>query len=233
MTFKVFKIGLRQIVRDGILVLILPAPILIGFLSKLGIPILNNILIEHFSFSLMPWYNLIDCALITLTPMFICLISAFLLLDERDEGIGLYYEITPIEGYSYLLSRIGMPMGFSFIYSFLICLIFKISNISMVQIIESSIINILMATSLTMLMVSLASNKLEGLAISKIVSLTLFAIFIPWFIKEPYQYLFAFLPSFWAGKIMVDGAGIIVFGIGLIICLVWIFILFRIFIKKY
>ena len=53
---------------------------------------------------------MIDGFLLCLTPMFMAMICAFLLLEERDDGLCAYYQITPAAGKAYLAARIGIPM---------------------------------------------------------------------------------------------------------------------------
>ncbi len=101
-TLYLFRVGLRQISRDGMLFALLPAPVLLGLVLKLGVPLLP--------FSIQPWYGLADGVLICLTPALTGMISAFLLLEERDTGVAAFYQVTPAAGYSYLLARLGIQL---------------------------------------------------------------------------------------------------------------------------
>ena len=129
-TGKLFKIGLRQIAKDGMLLVLIPAPFLAGIFFKFAIPYINTILIKKFAFSITPWYGLMDGMLICLTPMFVAMISAFLLLEERDEGLSAFYQITPAEGRSYLFARIGLPMIWAFFITMTVAAVFKLSSFS-------------------------------------------------------------------------------------------------------
>jgi len=62
--------------------------------------------------------------------MLIAMVSAFLLLEERDEGIIAFYQITPAEGYAYLTALPSFWIGklifdgtsiFSFMFGLLTC----------------------------------------------------------------------------------------------------------------
>lgn len=231
-TIQLFKIGLKQILKDGMLLVLIPAPFLVGLFFKLGIPYINQWLIQQFSFSIIPWYGLIDGMLICLTPMFVAMISAFLLLEERDEGVNAFYQITPAEGYSYLYARIGFPMLWAFLVTIVISAVFNISDLSVGVIFLSAIISNLTGIFLAMMVVSLANNRVEGLAFSKLMGISFLGLILIWFIPRSYFFLMAFLPSFWIGKLLMEGADFLSFIGGVLTCSVWIAIFTRRFIKK-
>lgn len=58
-----------------------------------------------------------------------------------------------------------------------------------------------------MMVISAAGNRVEGLALSKLMGLSFTGLILIWFIPAPYHYILALLPSFWIGKILIDGAG--------------------------
>ena len=43
-TLKLFQIGLRQVLKDGMLLVLMPAPFLVGLIFKFAIPVVNIIL---------------------------------------------------------------------------------------------------------------------------------------------------------------------------------------------
>ncbi len=231
-TYKLFQIGLRQTIRDGMLLMLIPAPFLLGFVLRILMPIINELVWKYFAFSIKPWYPLADGMMLTLTPMLPAIGSAFLLLEERDEGIGGYYQITPIQGYSYLSARIGFPMLYAFISSLIVTALFGLSGLTFMQIFEGGIISTLMGIALSMLVVSFANNKVEGLAISKLSGIFLLGIFVTWFVPVPYKYLGAFLPSFWVGEILWQGTSSFLLLSGLSTSILYIITLIYKFLNK-
>lgn len=231
-TVKLFQIGIRQITRDGMLLVLLPAPFLAGLVFKFVIPFANQILEDKLSFSLMPWYKLVDALLICLTPMLMAMVSAFLLLEERDEGIGAFYQITPSEGYAYLMARIGFPMVYSLLVTGLAAIAFNISGLTIGMITCNSFISALTGSALAMMIVSIAGNRVEGLALSKLAGIILLGLVSVWFIPSPYALFAAFLPSFWIGKMMIEGVSLFPFIMGLLFCLLWIAFFSRKFLKR-
>lgn len=231
-TIKLFQIGLKQITKDGMLFVLLPAPFLVGLVFKFAIPFANSIIVDKLSFSLLPWYGLVDGMLVCLTPMFTAMIAAFLLLEERDEGIGAFYQITPTEGYSYLAARIGIPMLWALAATIITLLLFNISGLSLSIILESSFIGTSTGLFLAMMVVSVAENRVEGLALSKLMGVSFLGLVLIWFVPAPYYYFAAFLPSFWIGKLIIDGTNIFAFTLGLLSCFLWIAFFTRRFFSK-
>ncbi len=223
---RLFKIGLRQITRDGMLLVLLPAPVLIGCLFKFVVPIVNDILIDRLSFTLSPWYGFMDALLICLTPMFTAMISAFLMLEEKDEGIVAFYQISPAGGHSYLTARIGLPILWAFCMTVAITAIFNISGLSMLTIVTASLVSALSGIVMAMALVSLAGNRIEGLALSRIMSIYQIGVVLVWFAPKPVAYASAFLPSYWIGRIIMDGVSLPTIVIGAIVCVVWLMIFF-------
>lgn len=231
-TVELFKIGLKQISKDGMLAVMIPAPFLVGLFFKFAIPIINTILINKLSFSITAWYGLADGMLICLTPMFIAMISAFLLLEERDEGINAFYQITPAEGYCYLFARVGLPMIWALVNTIVIAAIFNLSSLSLGTILSSAFISSFTGIFLAMMVVSVAGNRVEGLAVSKLMGISFIGLILIWFIPSPYYYYMAFLPSFWIGKLLMGGADFFSFLFGLISCLLWIAFFTKKFLKR-
>lgn len=229
---KLFEIGLKQICKDGILLILLLAPFFVGIFIKLIIPLMNTIFIKEFSFSITPWYALIDGMLICITPMFVAMISAFLLLEERDEGVYAFYQITPAEGYSYLCARVGLPMAWAFFVTIFVTILFHISTLSFDAVISTALISSLTGICLAMMVVSFAGNRVEGLAVSKLMGISFIGLILIWFIPAPYHYFMAILPSFWIGMLLLDGIHVITLLFGMMCCFLWIAFFTRKFLKK-
>jgi fluoroquinolone transport system permease protein len=231
-TMKLFQIGLRQIGKDGLLLILLPTPILVGLVFRFGIPYANTLLEDGFSFSLLPWYGLADGMLVCLTPMFVAMVSAFLMLDERDEGLSAFYQITPTGGVSYLLARIGIPMIWAFASTVIVAGLLHISGLSVAVLLAASFLSALSGIAMAMMVVSIAGNRVEGLAWSKLMAVTILGLILLWFIPGPYSYMLAFLPSFWIGKVIVGGASAYTVVPGLCSCALWIAVFCKRFLSK-
>lgn len=235
--FKIFNIGFRQIIRDGMLLLLIPAPFLMGAALRLLLPFVDEIMQQRLDFTLVPWYLLSDSMVLTLTPVMTAMICSFVMLDERDEGIGVYYNITPVTGYSYLISRVALPMVWGYISSVLVVLLFGFVVNDIFTIMIASLIGTFQGVVMSMFLVAIAGNKVEGLALAKLTNIFTMGFVVPWFIQSPFKYIFGILPSFWIGEILINpnlkAFTTIVFGmVGLIICLIWIRVLTKMFLRR-
>jgi fluoroquinolone transport system permease protein len=230
-TLKLFQIGLRQMSKDGMLILLVFAPLLAGLAFKFALPFANGILTERFSFSLSPWYGLVDGLLVCLTPMLTAVISSFMILEERDEGIGAFYQITPAAGVSYPAARVGIPMVWAFAVSVIAVFPLNISSPSIAAILSASLVSALSGAFLAMMVVTLARNRVEGLALSKLMGISLLGLAVVWFAPAPYSYLAAFLPSYWVGDIMLNGASPVSLAAGAAMCGLWTAIFTRRFVR--
>src|SRR5690554_256313 len=233
--YKIFYLGLRQVLRDGMLLFLLPAPFLMGAAFHYLLPLLNSLLEQEFNFSLSPWYAVSDALLIALAPVMTAMICAFIILDERDEGVGVYYKITPAGRYSYLIARIGLPMIWAFVSSVLVTSIFAFTVHTWVSILFSALIGTMQGVVSCMLLVAIAGNKVEGLALAKLANLFLMG-FLFAFMSSPFKYIFAVLPSFWLGELIkntgLNQALLLPTIIGVVCCLVWIVVLQRLFLRR-
>ncbi|WP_406241813.1 hypothetical protein ACF3M2_12115 [Tissierella carlieri] len=230
--YRVFKMGLIQAGRDGILLALLPSPFLIGLVFKFGLPILNQILEKYLYFSIEEWYPLADAMLAALTPMMLAMACAFIMLDEKDEGTGTYYRITPAQHKTYILARIVLPMLWSLCCTIIVMVIFRLTNLTWTQILISSFIGMGMGAVISILIVAFSNNKVEGLAISKLSAITILGLFTKPFIPAPYRYGTVILPSFWIGEAIYNQANILSLIIGISICLLWILLFTKRFSRK-
>lgn len=231
-TIKLFQIGLRQITKDGMLLVMVPAPFLIGLIFRFALPVVNSITENYLLFSILPWYGLADGILVCIAPMMGSMICAFLLLEERDEGIGEFYQITPVGDYSYLIARIGFPMLWALAETIIVVAFFNLTALSGFTILASSIVSALTGIFLAMLVVANAENRVEGLALSKMSGVSLLGLVAVWFIPHPYRYFTAFLPAFWIGKLITDGGSFFPFVLGILSCLIWIGLFTRKFMRR-
>jgi fluoroquinolone transport system permease protein len=235
---KLFSSGVRQVFRDGMLLLLLPAPFLMGAALRVILPFADGILAQSISFRLYPWYPLSDVFVIAMTPIMTGMVCAFLILDERDEGIGTYYRITPAGGRAYLAARLGFPMVWALISTLLVIGFFALALENVSVILTTAVISTFQGGIACMLLVVLAGNKVEALALSKLTNFFVLGLPAAWFINSPYKYLFGFLPSFWMGEIVYSStryvaSPILLYGMaGILTSVIWTAALTRAFLYK-
>ncbi|NDL66593.1 hypothetical protein [Anaerotalea alkaliphila] len=227
LTWKIFVIGLRQVRRDGIMFMLVPAPVLMGFLLRFLLPALD----AELTFALAPWYGLSDAVLVAMTPLYTAIICAFLILDERDEGTGVYHAATPAAERNYLAARLLLPMLWALAYSISIKAVFRLTPFEPIPVLGGSFLAALVGAVVTMLVASIADNKVEGLAVAKLMGIFMLGLPVPWFVDAPQQYFAGILPSFWVGRFLYAPSPRF-FAAGLLVTAIWLGILGRIFLRK-
>ena len=231
MVSSIFMVGLRQIRRDGVLLFLLPSPFLIGAIFRLIFPWADFIFRREFSFTLAPWYPLSDAFLIMITPCMVAMVIAFLMLEELDEGLHLYYAVTPAGGENYLAARLLLPLLWALICSLLVAFIFGLAAFFRWQMVVAALLSTIHGGALALMVVSFSQNKVEGLAYGKLMGVFLLGLPMVWLLEPPYQYLAAILPSFWIGEILAQPSLATVLG-GVLVTICWAYIFLKLFLRK-
>ena len=188
--------------RDMMLFAACLAPILVGFLLRFVIPLLEDALTDwfHVPTVISPYYGLIDILFAMLSPAMFCFVSAMITLEENDEKTAKYLFITPLTKHGYLIARFGIPSVFALLVTVALLPVFKLSPFSFSYIVLLAAGGTLQGIVIVLLILTLSSNKLEGMAVTKLSTLIMFGAAIPFFIKDNVQYILSPLPSFWIGK---------------------------------
>lgn len=209
------------------------APLLCGLFFKLVIPLLETLLTSQFHQVeiLVPYYALFDLFLTVLTPMMYCFIAAMIILEETDDHIAQSLAVTPLGKRGYLISRLGIPALLSLCVTILVLPIFSLTKLRVMMYLSFSLAGTIQGMMIALLVVSYSTNKLEGMALTKISSILLLGMLVPFWSHTDIQYLAAAFPSFWLGKAAYDGKP----SYGLLSCgvsIVWLFVIGRKFSRR-
>lgn len=201
--FRSLQIFLKQIWEDSMLAAVCAVPLLIALVFRFGVPVLENVLCTAFGQSsiLADYYLLFDLFLAVMTPYMFTFVSAMVMLTERDENMAVFLAVTPITKKGYIISRLVLPAMLSFAVSAVLLGFFALSRWTVGGILLAAVLFCLLSIPTAMLIVAFSHNRVEGMAVAKISGLLLFGLPVPFFLEGAAQYLFAFLPSFWAGKV--------------------------------
>ena len=231
-TIKVFSIGMRAVRRDAIMLVLIPAPFFIGALFRILAPLLDGLLVRQFAFSLQPWYPFVDALTAALAPLMPTVSSGFLLLEEWDEHIGSYYNITPAGRFHYLAARVGLPALWGFVCCVVTLLLFGLSAMVLPTVLALSLVAALAGAASAMLIVSLAANRVEGLAVSKLSGIALLGLPVAYFVPDAWRWSCAILPSFWLGELALGKPPLLPLAWGLAASLLWIAFFTKRFLRK-
>ena len=204
------------------------APILMGLVFKIGVPILEKILCTYFHQAsvLAPYYVLLDLLLSYMTPLMLCFAGVMVMLEELDDGTAKYLLVTPLGQTGYLISRIGVINLISIFYNLVIGLIFTLSGMHWHIILVVAILNSILSVIVSMFVVAFAKNKVEGMALIKLSGFMILGLLAAFFIHTPAGYLAGVLPSYWIGKFIFEGQWLFVLPC-LFTAVLWILMLNR------
>ena len=221
----VLRSSVRLVRRDPMLILMLCAPFLAGVAFRFGLPLLRPVLISAFAFDLAPWYALADMMLLMLTPLLAGTLCGFLMLDERDDGTGAYYAITPLGRSGYIAARLAFPVLWSIIIAPMLMALFSLSHPEYVRVLAVALIGGLFGVFYAMLLLAFAGNKVEGLAVAKMMGLIILPMLLPFFIRSPWTLFAGIFPAYWMGALMQDTLWLVL--PALAVCALWLAIFYR------
>ncbi|WP_010098060.1 ABC transporter permease [Ornithinibacillus scapharcae] len=163
----------KNVLRDPLMVLVLGIPIYLFILVKFGIPFVDIQLSKYTYFQLMDHFDLIICFIVLIVPMMIGMLTGFLLLDEKDDGIINYMAITPMKKLGFIGYRVTLPLIISFIISTVLVLLFLIGeeSVNWGLLLIVLVVVSLFGPLITMYLASLCENKVEGISYAKLISI--------------------------------------------------------------
>ncbi len=228
-----FGIFIRQIIRDDMLWAVCLAPLLTALLFRFGIPYAETLLCAHFQRQtiLAGYYLLFDFVLCLMPSYMFCFASAMVMLTERDENMAGYTAVTPVGKTGYVLSRLVLPVAISIPFSILLMCFFSLTDWDYLTLSAVSLLMSLLSTAVALFIFSFSRNRVEGMAMAKMSGLMFVGLAAPFFVLSDAQYLFAFLPSFWAVKLCLEDNSLLMLP-ALAVSLAWIWMLGRRFERK-
>jgi fluoroquinolone transport system permease protein len=195
----------KNISRDPLLIFSMVGSLLLALLVRFGVPELHAFLSQHISFSLNEHFLIIIGLVLLMAPLMIGILYGFILLDERDEGLLLYYSITPLTKSGYLYGRLLFPIGITFLLAYSIILIQGIVAVRFASFIPVAFLFALQTPIITMIMATLASNKVEGLALTKVINLCILVPLIDYILASPLLNVVAmFFPVYWPVAMLLE-----------------------------
>lgn len=134
------------------------------------------------------------------------LMLAFILLEERDEGLFPVFRTLPISPSGFLLGRLALATGLSFLYPLIILATVQgIAPRPGWRIPLLALLCSLQAPLSVLLVVVLASNKIEGLAVIKALFPAILLPAAPFALTAPWAHLLAILPAYWIYRAFAGG----------------------------
>ena len=197
---------LRNFRRDPLLIWMVIFPPAVALLFRLLLPWLREALLARWGFELEPYYPLI-MGFFLLTPGVIAgVISGFVLLDERDEGVLTAIAVTPVSWWSWLTYRLAVPLALGTVLAVATYPLVGITPLPLVDLIVIASVAALLAPVTALFLAAFAANKVSGFAMIKILNTVNMIPIIAWFFDPPLQWFAGIVPSYWPMKMVWEAS---------------------------
>lgn len=230
----VIKAELKNMTRDKMYIFFAIYPVIIGTIGYFLVPY-----IEQQSPG-SPWANILAMLFIILTGYIFGALTAFTLLDDKDDNVLMSLKITPISVRSYVIVKLAVSFIVGFIAT--IAIIYGtgfLEGVGFGTVLIIAIVGALQGPGLTLIVNSFSDNKVEGFVIMKLSGLILILPVLTFFITGGTEYLLGVAPGFWAAKIIElelvpseEGSAILVFIFGVTYNLIMTWLLLKLYTKK-
>jgi fluoroquinolone transport system permease protein len=231
-----FKGDIKNIKRDIILMATIIGPIAMALLLRLAVPIASDLLLKQLGFKLTPYYPLIVGIALMLIPMLIGTMTGFLLLEDKDEKMLMYFSVTPLSKEGYLAYRILNPVILNMVLSLFLVYFSNLITINIIKLVPVILMASIEAILIALVLGAFGENRVDGLAMSKALGVFFIVPVIDKLIFFKYNILLGIFPTYWVPKAIENSCSNINYmlftAIGFVVHLVYVFILYNEFSKR-
>jgi len=231
---KLLLNDIRNIIRDRLL-------LYTAFLIPLIIIIFTRLVIPWLSENVVPlqqYYSLLFMLIVITIPMMFGFVIGFLIMDERDENLLTVLRVMPISRNTYLIYRMLFVSILSLIYILLFPLLTGLIDIGFIDYLPIGVLLAFLTPVLGLVANIVATNKVQAFAVFKTLGGVFYIPLFAFFINNDLKYILGIIPNFWTfmalDKLLTTGQQDYVFlGIGFVLHLILLGVLFYLFNKKY
>jgi len=231
---KLLLNDIRNIIRDRLL-------LYTAFLIPLIIIIFTRLVIPWLSENVVPlqqYYSLLFMLIVITIPMMFGFVIGFLIMDERDENLLTVLRVMPISRNTYLIYRMLFVSILSLVYILLFPLLTGLIDIDFIDYLPIGVLLAFLTPVLGLVANIVATNKVQAFAVFKTLGGVFYIPLFAFFINNDLKYILGIIPNFWTfmalDKLLTTGQQDYVFlGIGFVLHLILLGVLFYLFNKKY
>lgn len=187
-----------------------------------------------------PWANVLSMIFIILTGFIFGAITAFTLLDDKDDKVLWSLKVTPIDVKVYVYIKLAVSFVFGLIASYAI--IYGtgfLSGSSFWVITIIAILGAIQGPGIALIVNSFADNKVEGFVYMKMSGLIIMLPVAAYFITGFVQNLLGIAPGYWAARVIElelvpteEGSVILTFLAGLAYNFTFLYLMMKLYVKR-
>jgi len=233
----ILKAEIKNIFRDSMYLFFMIYPIILGVVGYFLIPYIES---QVSATSLVP--EITSMILILLTGFIFGALTAFTLLDDKDDLVLLSLKVTPISVKAYVMFKLLISFIFGLIATLVVVFTTGFLTGSSIWIILLiSVLGALQAPGVALIVNSFSTNKVEGFVIMKMSGLILVFPVLAFFIQSWQEVFLVFAPGFWSARLIqieliptidVNFTFMVYFILGVIYNLLFVTIFMKIYSKK-
>lgn len=234
MISTILKAELRNMRRDPMYIFFAFYPVILGTIGYFLIPYIES------QSPGTPWANILAMLFIILTGYIFGALTAFTLLDDKDDNVLMSLKITPISVKYYVIIKLAISFFFGFIAT--LAIIYGtgfLSDTSFFVIFFIGIVGALQAPGVALIVNSFSENKVEGFVIMKMSGLIIIFPVLAFFVGGFIQNLLGFAPGYWAARIIElelvpteEGSVLLTFLFGVLYNMLALYLLMKLYTKK-
>lgn len=233
----ILKAELKNMTRDPMYIFFMVYPIVLGIAGYFLVPYIDS---QVSSTSLVP--EIVAMVMILLTGYIYGALTAFTLLDDKDDFVLISLKVTPVSVKTYVLIKLMISLFFGFIATLVV--IFTtgfLSGVSFFLIILIAFLGALQAPGVALIVNSIATNKVEGFVTMKMSALILVFPVLAFFIQAWQEVFLVFAPGFWSARLIqiellpsidVNFTFTVYFILGLIYNIIFVYVFMKIYARK-
>jgi len=230
----VVKAELRNIVRDKMYLFFAFYPVILGVAGYYLVDYINDTNPDG------SWGNVLAMFFIIMTGFVFGALTAFTLLDDKDDNVLMSLKITPISVKYYVIVKLVVSFIFGLIATIAITYATGfLDGTSFGVILLVGIVGAIQAPGVALIVNSFADNKVEGFVIMKLSGLILILPVLAFFVTGWVQNLLGIAPGYWAARIIElelvpteEGSALLTFIMGVAYNLVFLWLLMKLYVKK-
>lgn len=146
--------------------------------------------------------NIVSLVFILMTPFLFGAITAFTILDDRDDHVFDSLKVTPLKVSTYLTIKLIMTYLFGFITSLVVLLINNNVRMNLLDKVLIATLSSLSAPTIALLVNAFSSNKVEGFVIMKSSGLLMMLPIASLFVTNWSELFLGIIPGFWPARLI-------------------------------
>lgn len=194
----ILKSEIRNVRRDKMYIFFALFPVILCLIGYFLIPYIENQVQPG-----NPAPQIVAMFLILMTGYIFGAVTAFTLLDDKDDNVLMSLKITPISVRLYVIVKLAVSYIFGFIATLLLTLVTNfLPDASFWEVLLIAAVGALQAPAIALIVNSFSKNKVEGFVIMKLSGLILMVPVLVFFIQSWQEVFLILAPGFWPGRMI-------------------------------